>query len=102
MTNIYYKPSDTHQYLHFNSGYPRHMKRPISYNLSRTIYAIVNSGPVKTIQRITTQSMTPIVTTYNLLRNLNVTHTVKHLNEVLKTVETFSKIFENLLTVKDN
>lgn len=28
-TDIYYKPTDTHQYLHFNSCHPRHTKRAI-------------------------------------------------------------------------
>lgn len=40
------------------------------------------------IQRNTTQSIIPI-NTYNPI-NPNVTPTVKHLNEVLKTDETFS------------
>lgn len=26
MTDVYYKPTDTHQYLHFNSCHPRHTK----------------------------------------------------------------------------
>lgn len=45
------------------------------------------------IQRNKTQSIIPLVRIYNL-RNPNVTPTFKHLNEVLKTDETFSKIFE--------
>lgn len=131
MTDIFYKPTDTHQYLHFNSCHPRHTKRAIPYNLARKTCTIVNSETVKIqrlhqlkqflmkrnypekiiddaiekckkldrkdllnpIQRNKTQCIIPLVTTYNP-RNPNVTRTVKHLNEVLKTDETFSKIFE--------
>lgn len=57
------------------------------------------------IQRNKTKSKIPLVITYNL-RNPNVTPTVNHPNEVVKTYETFSNIFEkkkrNVLTVKDN
>lgn len=41
-TDIYYKPTDTHQYLHFNSCHPRHTKRAIPYNLARRICTIVS------------------------------------------------------------
>lgn len=51
MTDVYYKPTDTHQYLHFNSCHPRHTKRAIPYNLSRRICTIVNDESVK-IQRL--------------------------------------------------
>lgn len=34
-TDIYYKQTDTHQYIHFNSCHPRHTKRAIQYNLAR-------------------------------------------------------------------
>lgn len=51
MTDVYYKPTDTHQYLHFNSCHPRHTKRAIPYNLSRRICTIVNDDSVK-IQRL--------------------------------------------------
>lgn len=51
MTDVYYKPTDTHQYLHFNSCHPRHTKRAIPYNMSRRICTIVNDESVK-IQRL--------------------------------------------------
>lgn len=51
MTDIFYKTTDTHQYLHFNSCHPRHTKRAIPYNLARKICTIVNSETVK-IQRL--------------------------------------------------
>lgn len=51
MTDVYYKPTDTHQYLHFNSCHPRHTKRAIPYNLSKRICTIVNDESVK-IQRL--------------------------------------------------
>ena len=41
-TDIYYKPTDTHQYLDFGSCHPRHIKRSIPYNLARRIYTIVS------------------------------------------------------------
>lgn len=50
-TDIYYKPTDTHQYLHFNSCHPRHTKRAIPYNLSRRICTIV-SDPSTRNQRL--------------------------------------------------
>ena len=34
-TDIYYKPTDTHQYLHFGSCHPHHTKTAIPYNLAR-------------------------------------------------------------------
>lgn len=51
MTDIFYKTTDTHQYLHFNSCHPRHTKRAIPYNLARKTCTIVNSETVK-IQRL--------------------------------------------------
>ena len=41
-TDIYYKPTDTHQYLHFKSCHPRHTKTNIPYNLARRICTIVS------------------------------------------------------------
>jgi hypothetical protein len=41
-TDIYYKSTDTHQYLHFGSSHPRHTKRSIPYNLARRICTIVS------------------------------------------------------------
>lgn len=41
-TDIYYKPTDTHQYLHFKSCHPRHTKVNIPYNLARRICTIVS------------------------------------------------------------
>ena len=41
-TDIYYKSTDTHQYLHFNSCHPNHTKRAIPHNLARRMCTIVN------------------------------------------------------------
>ncbi|XP_062571387.1 uncharacterized protein LOC134233429, partial [Saccostrea cucullata] len=41
-TDIYYKPTDTHQYLHFSSCHPSHTKRSIPYNLARRVCTIVS------------------------------------------------------------
>ena len=42
-TDIYYKITDTHQYLHFDSCHPRHTKRNVPYNLARRICTIVSN-----------------------------------------------------------
>ena len=41
-TDIYYKPTDTHQYLHFGSCHPHHTKTAIPYNLARRLCTIVS------------------------------------------------------------
>lgn len=41
-TDIFYKPTDTHQYLNFYSNHPRHTKIAVPYNLSRRICMIVS------------------------------------------------------------
>ena len=46
-TDIFYKPTDTHQYLHFHSCHPRHTKRAIPYNLARRICVIVSDPQVR-------------------------------------------------------
>ena len=41
-TDLYYKPTDTHQYLSFKSCHPSHTKRNIPFNLARRICTIVS------------------------------------------------------------
>lgn len=41
---MYYKPTDTHQYLHFSSCHPGHTKRAIPYNLARRVCTIVSDN----------------------------------------------------------
>ena len=41
ITDIYSKPTDTHQYLPFNSNHPHHTKIAVPYNLARRIKLIV-------------------------------------------------------------
>ena len=41
-TDIYYKPTDSKQYLDFRSHHPRHIKRALPYNLSRRVCTIVS------------------------------------------------------------
>lgn len=41
-TDILYKSTNTHQYLHFGPSHPRHMKRAIPYNLARRICHIIS------------------------------------------------------------
>ena len=35
-TDIYYKPTDTHEYLPYDSAHPDHTKNNILYNLAKT------------------------------------------------------------------
>jgi hypothetical protein len=46
-TDIYYKPTDTHQYLHFASSHPRHTKCTIPNNLARRICTIVSEESIR-------------------------------------------------------
>lgn len=48
---------------------------------------------------VTTQEIIPFVTTYNP-KNKNITPFVKHLNEVLKTNESVSKVLENFRVIE--
>ena len=41
-TDIFYKPTDSHQYLDFYSNHPRHVKSNVPYNLARRICTIVS------------------------------------------------------------
>ena len=47
VTDIYYKITDTHQYLHFDSCHPRHTKRTIPFNLARRICTIVSENELR-------------------------------------------------------
>lgn len=49
-TDIYYKTTDTHQYLHFNSCHPHHTKTAIPYNLARRICTIVSDENTQDIR----------------------------------------------------
>ena len=51
-TDIFYKETDTHQYLNFKSCHPSHTKRNIPYNLARRICTIV-SEPATLKTRLT-------------------------------------------------
>ena len=42
-TDIYYKPTDTHQYLSFNSCHPRATKNNIPYSQARRICTIIDN-----------------------------------------------------------
>ena len=41
LTDIYYKGTDSHQYLNFYSCHPKHTKYNIPYTLSRRICAVI-------------------------------------------------------------
>ncbi|XP_062614974.1 uncharacterized protein LOC134276720 [Saccostrea cucullata] len=48
--DIYYKPTDTHQYLHFGSSHPHQTKTAIPYNLARRICTIVSNTNIRDIR----------------------------------------------------
>ena len=50
-TDIYHKPTDTFQYLHYYSCHPRHTKNNIPFNLARRVCTIV-SDSVRKQQRL--------------------------------------------------
>ena len=50
ITDIFYKPTDTHSYLHFNSCHKKHIKLNIPYNLARRICTIVNNCELKEVR----------------------------------------------------
>jgi hypothetical protein len=49
-TDIFYKVTDTKQYLDFGSNHPRHIKVALPYNLSRRICTIVSDENIKKIR----------------------------------------------------
>ncbi|XP_061193752.1 uncharacterized protein LOC133201982 [Saccostrea echinata] len=49
-TDIYYKSTDTHHYLHFASCHPHHTKTAIPYNLARRLCAIVSDDNTRDIR----------------------------------------------------
>ena len=46
-TDIFYKPTDSHSYLHFHSNHPRHIKRNIPYCLAYRINSLVSDNTMK-------------------------------------------------------
>ena len=46
-TDVFYKVTDTHQYLHFKSCHPNQCKNNVPYNLARRICTIVSDEIVK-------------------------------------------------------
>ena len=49
-TDIYYKSTDTHQYLNFHSCHPSHTKRNIPYCMARRICAIVSDNHIRDLR----------------------------------------------------
>ena len=47
ITDIYYKPTDTKQYLDYNSCHPRHIRRNVPFNLARRICTIVEDESLR-------------------------------------------------------
>ena len=46
-TDIYYKPTDTKQYLTFNSCHPKHTRLNIPYNLARRLCTIISDRKIR-------------------------------------------------------
>lgn len=46
-TDIFYKETDAHQYLHFKSSHPKHVKNNIPYSLARRICCIVSKPDIR-------------------------------------------------------
>lgn len=65
ITDVYYKPTNAHQYLHFNSCHPWHTKITIPYDLARKICTIYISEPVKIQSRRRGKYCTSSVATCN-------------------------------------
>ena len=49
-TFLVYKQTDRHQYLHFGSSHPHHVKKAIPYNLTRRICTIVSDSKTRDIR----------------------------------------------------
>ena len=49
-TDIFYKATDTHQYLNFYSCHPSHTKRNIPYCMARRICTIVTKDEIRTVR----------------------------------------------------
>ena len=47
ITDLYHKPTDTQQYLHFKSHHPKACRNNIPYNLARRIVTIVSDNTLK-------------------------------------------------------
>ena len=50
-TDIYYKPTNSHEYLNYNSHHPKHVKDNIPYNLAKRIIVFVSCYE-KTLSRL--------------------------------------------------
>ena len=49
-TDIFHKPTDSHQYLHFYSYHPRHIKRNIPYCLANRIKRLVSEEHIRSLR----------------------------------------------------
>ena len=50
ITDIYHKPTDTKQYLHFNSAHERHIKTNLPYCMARRVCAIVTDNNLRALR----------------------------------------------------
>ncbi len=47
LTDLYSKPTDSHQYLHFKSCHPRHTKQSIPYSQARRLCTIIDDNQIR-------------------------------------------------------
>lgn len=78
ITDIYHKPTDARQYLHYRSCHPRHIKNNVPYNLARRVCTIV-SDPVLKSERLkelkyhlTRQAYPNAVIEYGIKKAMNI------------------------------
>lgn len=94
LTDIFYKPTETQQYLNFKSCHPTHNKRSIPYNLIRRICTIVKDENAKD-QRLA--KLITFLTVWSYLETLVVSAIMKlrkfhkiYLEQRVKTIMIFS------------
>ena len=121
-TDIYYKPTDSKQYLLFNSCHPKHTRTSIPYSLARRIRSIVTNDeilrirmnelrlalkqqnfPVNVIEKGIDKAMKLRKEELRNVRektNDNIITYVSHFN--LKNPELFNSIRDNLPVLKED
>ena len=110
-TDIFYKITDTHQYLHFKSCHPKQCKNNVPYNLARRICTIVSDEETKKARLNELKNMllarhypkqiieTGIVKANALSREELLTKKTKEENEIIPFVHTFNPNNPNMFQI---
>ena len=110
-TDIFYKVTDTHQYLHFKSCHPKQCKNNVPYNLARRICTIVSDEETKKARLNELKNMllarhypkqiieTGIVKANALSREELLTKKTKEENEIIPFVHTFNPNNPNMFQI---